>query len=188
MPESYCLLNGFHNKSRRQSITHAPAHYLPGKQINDHEQIQPAFQGQYFIWGVLRRWPTLFLGSPVPPCSWCFLSAVSAVPHPGASHVPFQENCLRGLLYAGVQQILMYPKAPGYVSDLSPLCYKSYCFFLKLPIVLPASITLLHFTPPKVILHLTFRCVHYIGGSSYSHILFMVGTILASSFKGRDHN
>src|SRR3990170_4942620 len=65
----------------------------------------------------------------------------------------------------------MYPKTPGCFSDLSAaLYYKSYCFFLKLLIVLPVHFPLLHFTPPKVLrfyYNLTFRCVRYFGGSAY---------------------
>src|SRR4030067_2351027 len=64
----------------------------------------------------------------------------------------------------------MYPKTPGCFSDLSAaLYYKSYCFFLKLLIVLPVHFPLLHFTPPKVLrfyYNLTFRCVRYFGGSA----------------------
>src|SRR4030042_6853990 len=64
----------------------------------------------------------------------------------------------------------MYPKTPGYFSDLSSsLCCKSYCFFLKLLVVFPIPFSLLHFTPPKVLrlyCNLTFRCVRYFGGSS----------------------
>src|SRR3990172_4165552 len=66
----------------------------------------------------------------------------------------------------------MYPKTPGCFSDLSAaLYYKSYCFFLKLLIVLPVHFPLLHFTPPKVLrfyYNLTFRCVRYFGGSASS--------------------
>src|SRR3989338_5881386 len=64
----------------------------------------------------------------------------------------------------------MYPKATGYFCNLSSfLCCKSYCFFLKLLIVLPIPFSLLHFTPPKVLrlyYNLTFRCVRYFGGSA----------------------
>src|SRR3990167_5277111 len=64
----------------------------------------------------------------------------------------------------------MYPKTPGCFSNLSSfLCCKSYCFFLKLLIVLPVHFPLLHFTPPKVLrfyYNLTFRCVRYFGGSA----------------------
>src|SRR3989338_2784312 len=64
----------------------------------------------------------------------------------------------------------MYPKATGYFCNLSSfLCCKSYCFFLKLLIVLPIHLSLLHFTPPKVLrlyYNLTLRCVHYFGGSA----------------------
>ena len=48
-------------------------------------------------------------------------------------------------------------------------CCKSYCLFLKLLIVLPIPFSLLHLTPPKVLklyYNLTFRCVHYFGGSA----------------------
>src|SRR4030042_598981 len=74
------------------------------------------------------------------------------------------------LPFPSAQQVLMYPKTPGYFSDLSSsLCCKSYCFFLKLLVVFPIPFSLLHFTPPKVLrlyCNLTFRCVRYFGGSS----------------------
>src|SRR3990167_2144515 len=69
----------------------------------------------------------------------------------------------------------MYPKATGYFCNLSSfLCCKSYCFFLKLLIVLPIHLSLLHFTPPKVLrlyYNLTLRCVHYFGGSADIEVL-----------------
>src|SRR4030042_7177122 len=72
----------------------------------------------------------------------------------------------------------MYPKTPGYFSDLSSsLCCKSYCFFLKLLVVFPIPFSLLHFTPPKVLrlyCNLSFRCVRYFGGSSDSSKVFLV--------------
>src|SRR3989304_10280546 len=86
----------------------------------------------------------------------------------------------------------MYPKTPGCFSDLSAaLYYKSYCFFLKLLIVLPVHFPLLHFTPPKVLrfyYNLTFRCVRYFGGSavrSYNNfaVLYIVGSTDSKKLK-----
>src|SRR3989338_6818583 len=75
----------------------------------------------------------------------------------------------------------MYPKTPGCFSDLSAaLYYKSYCFFLKLLIVLPVHFPLLHFTPPKVLrfyYNLTFRCVRYFGGSADLTLLSLLSLV-----------